>query len=77
MRQRLCELKERTTADTHFYEVDISQDKNLDIQYNISLVPLLIIFKEGKEQQRIMGIVPVSNMEMIRDRFVEKQGNNP
>lgn len=43
--------------------VDVSEEQNLAAKYNILSIPVTILFKEGKEADRIVGFV--SKEEMI------------
>ncbi len=45
--------------------VKINSDDNQDLskEYNISTIPCLIIFKDGKEVDRILGAQPKENIE--------------
>lgn len=46
-----------------FVEVDVDDGDGLPEVYSISSVPTMIIFKNGKEFDRISGAMPYDNLE--------------
>lgn len=40
-------------------------------KYNISGVPSILLFRNGKEYKRIMGIIPAYNLKMIYERDIK------
>ena len=40
-----------------FYKIDTDQNKDLAREHNISGIPCMIIFKDGKEYDRIVGFL--------------------
>lgn len=52
-----------------FYKLDFEKYPKMYNNYHISGTPTVSIYKNGKEIERIMGIVPVSNLEMIYNRI--------
>ncbi|SHE35454.1 thioredoxin family protein [Dysgonomonas macrotermitis] len=53
--------------DTHFYCVNIAKHRQEKFHLR-SQVPYVVIYKDGKPIQEVMGIVPVSNLEIIHKR---------
>lgn len=51
-----------------FYTVNIKDENDITDKYNISGTPNILLFKNGQEYKRIMGVVPFSNLEMIYER---------
>lgn len=51
-----------------FNTVNIKDENDVTDKYNISGTPNILLFKNGQEYKRIMGIVPFSNLEMIYER---------
>lgn len=39
-------------------KLNVDDNQNLAVQYNIQGIPALLIFKDGKEYDRIVGAVP-------------------
>ncbi|MBP1618976.1 MAG: Thioredoxin-like domain [Bacteroidetes bacterium] len=76
MQTRLIELKNKNKSPIRFYQIDVNRNDSLIDKYGISLTPLVLTFKNGKENQRAMGIVPLSNLEIIRDRLARLEREN-
>lgn len=71
MQSRFANLKDETRLGIRFYQVDVTGNDSLIDKYNISLTPVLLTFKNGEENQRAVGLVPFSNLEIIRDRLTK------
>jgi len=56
------ELADRI-EDVKFVKINVDENKNLAERYNVSSVPTLIVFKEGKEIARINGNIPGNEIE--------------
>ncbi|MFV0328489.1 MAG: thioredoxin family protein [Dysgonomonas sp.] len=54
--------------DVKFYRVNVNEHPDIYKKYNISGVPCTLLFKNGQEIDRIMGVVPVTNLEIIYKR---------
>lgn len=50
-------------TDVDFVKVDIDQSLRIAQEYNITSVPTMMIFKNGKPVDAIMGFVPKQNIE--------------
>lgn len=50
------------------YTINISKATAIADKYNISGVPCILLFKNGREYKRIMGIVSSYNLRMIYER---------
>ena len=48
--------------DVKFVSVDVDESEELAIKYGISSIPCLIIFKDGAEKGRNLGVVPKSKV---------------
>ncbi|MDR1500834.1 MAG: thioredoxin family protein [Prevotella sp.] len=59
------------TKDLHIYKINAEEYPNLAYKYNISGVPNILIFRNGIEDKRIMGLVTYSNIEMIYRRQIK------
>ena len=53
----LEEVSEEIT-DKKIISVDIDENEELANKYNISSIPCLVLFKEGKEVKRSIGLIP-------------------
>lgn len=69
--KRNLEYLRRSTNNIPIYKIDVDKYPELIDKYNISGVPNIVIFRDGIEDKRIMGIVPYSNLEMIYERQIE------
>lgn len=69
--KRNLEYLRRNTNNIPIYKINVDKYPELIDKYNISGVPNIVIFRDGIEDKRIMGIVPYSNLEMIYERQIE------
>lgn len=51
-----------------FFKIRITSNSSLIMNYNLSGTPVILLFNNGKEVGKIMGYVPLSNLEMIYNR---------
>jgi|TARA_B100001971_G_C18176611_1_gene530288 thioredoxin 1 len=56
------ELAEKM-KEVKFTKVNVDNNQKLSQKYGISPIPCLIIFKDGKEVDRIIGAKPVEELE--------------
>ena len=68
MERNLNQLIETSDVHTRFFKLNIEDYPGDYGKYMISGTPTTVIFKDGEEIDRIMGIVPVSNLMMIYKR---------
>lgn len=54
----LDQLTEELGESARIYKIDVDQDSELAAQFGVMNVPTLILFKEGKEVERIVGAKP-------------------
>ncbi|MEL6152981.1 MAG: thioredoxin [Bacteroidota bacterium] len=50
------ELAQETAGQFVIGKLDIDSNPDMPTKYNVKSIPTLIIFKEGKEVERLMGI---------------------
>ncbi|MCM3243033.1 thioredoxin family protein [Cytobacillus oceanisediminis] len=41
-----------------FYSVDVDESPNLPKQFGVMSIPTMILFKDGKEVDRVTGAIP-------------------
>lgn len=70
MEQNLNELAKTSNEDTRFFKLNIEEYPGDYGKYMISGTPTVLIFKDGQEIDRIMGLVPISNLLMIYKRSI-------
>lgn len=46
-----------------FYKVDIDESLELARQYEVTTVPTVIVFKDGKPVNRLVGFIPAPKLE--------------
>ena len=61
------EVAENNT-EVKFGKVNVDDSQELANQYSISIIPCMIVFKDGKEIDRIIGSV---NEEVLEDKIKE------
>lgn len=59
---------------SQFYKISMNDYPSILYTYHSPAITSTLIFENGKEIQRIMGYVPVSNIKMIYNRL-RKSGN--
>ena len=42
--------------EVKFIKIDVDQNTELAIKYNVMSIPTLIVFKNGKEEKRLVGL---------------------
>lgn len=50
-------------------EIDIDQNRELAIEYNVRSVPTLVFLKDGVEVERTKGIIPLAQYNEIINRL--------
>ncbi len=51
--------------DVKIASIDVDDAERLAIQYGISSIPCMILFKNGEEADRVIGAVPKAKLEQI------------
>ncbi len=70
MEQNLNQLNKVSKNNTRFFKLNIEDYPGEYGKYTISGTPTTIIFKDGQEIDRIMGVISVSNLLMINKRSI-------
>lgn len=65
MAPMLEDLKTRVGTDASLIKIDVDKNQSVAAAYQISGVPTLILFKQGKVIWRQSGVVPVSELEKV------------
>lgn len=71
MEHNLDQIGNIPNNKTKFLKVNISENHNLCKEYNISGAPSVIIFRNGEEVERMIGVIPVSNLQIIHNRVTK------
>lgn len=56
-------LGEEMEGKAEFLKVDIDQSMELARQFTITTVPTVVIFKDGKEKDRLVGFIPKDSLK--------------
>ena len=62
MLQPILEEMEKETPEVKFAEADVFSHPSIAARFGIGSIPQLILFKDGKEQRRITGFKPKSEL---------------
>lgn len=54
-------------------KIDIDADSDLAIQYNIEAVPTLVVFKNGKELDRVTGILDKTGLNNFINQYKNRE----
>lgn len=71
MEQNLYQTAKEKYNQAKYIKINIDKYPEVQDIYNLTGVPCTIIFKEGKEQNRITGIVSKSNLVLINKRMLK------
>lgn len=69
MRYNVEQMAGESEEDIYFFEVDVNKTPDYITEFNVSAVPNLLVFKDNKELMRIMGVVPESNLQRIKEKI--------
>lgn len=69
---KLEELKKKMGDAIEIRKVDVDQHMDIADRYGITVVPTLIIEKNGKEIRRLEGLTDAGTLETILRPLVEK-----
>lgn len=65
-----CKVMSATLKDAEgIKEIDIDQNRELAIEYNVRSVPTLVFLKDGVEVERTKGIIPLVQYQEIINRL--------
>ncbi|HBG5342727.1 TPA: thioredoxin [Clostridioides difficile] len=59
-----AELGEEMKDEAKFFKVDIDESLEIAQQFSVSTVPTMIIFKDGKPVETLIGFMPKNKIEM-------------
>ena len=62
LRPIIDELSE-TRSDAKFVSINIDNEDELAYKYGVSSIPCLVLFKDGKEINRSVGLIPREKLE--------------
>ena len=50
-------------SDVEFFNEDVDKNPDLAMKYRIQSIPALVLFKDGKEADRSIGVIPKDKIE--------------
>lgn len=50
-------------SDVEFFNVDVDKNPDLAMEYRIQSIPALVLFKDGNEADRSIGVIPKDKIE--------------
>jgi thioredoxin 1 len=62
------ELSHEYGESVRFHKMNTDENENTMIQYGITSIPTLIIFKDGREVNRLVGFAPKEQLKRQIDR---------
>jgi thioredoxin 1 len=60
-------LADQVGDDVKIVKVDVDQSQGLAMQYDVSSVPTLILFKNGQLKERIVGLRDITSLKRLID----------
>jgi thioredoxin 1 len=60
--------EEYKDKDINFYKINIDENKEVAVKYNIMSIPLLILFKDGKIVEQALGLRPKEVIKELIDK---------
>lgn len=55
-----------------FAKVDVDENPQLASQYGVMSIPTMIIFKDGKPQEQVIGYKPKAELKKLLDAMLSK-----
>lgn len=65
----LNELEQKVGSKAYFLKVDVDENEDLSLRYNVQSVPTLMIFKKGELLWRETGVRQAHLLEHILEKF--------
>lgn len=62
------ELAEEYDGKAKFAKVDVDENADISMEYNIRSIPSLLIFKDGEVVDQVVGAVPKSQLKKKLDK---------
>ena len=63
-------LGEDMRGRAEFLKVDIDQSMELAHKFVVTTVPTVIVFKDGKEMDRLVGFIPKNNLKEKVEKYL-------
>ncbi|MDR0427486.1 MAG: thioredoxin family protein [Dysgonamonadaceae bacterium] len=72
MKNNMESLASESCDDADFFEVDANQNTDFLDQYNVSGLPNILVFNDGRECMRLMGLISLENLKTIYTSLAKK-----
>ena len=66
----LDELSDELAGKVKIAKVDVDENDELAYKYGIRSIPTLIIFKDGKEAEKIVGFNPKDALKSVLNKYI-------
>ena len=64
------ELSEEMAGKAEFLKVDIDESMDLARKFSITTVPTVVVFKDGKEMDRLVGFIPKDSLKQKVESYL-------
>lgn len=64
------ELAEEYTGKVNFAKLNVDEAPGIPQRYGIHSIPTLIVFKEGKPMQQVVGMKPKKDLKEVLDQVL-------
>ncbi|MBQ8998047.1 MAG: thioredoxin [Clostridium sp.] len=63
-------LSEEMAGNAEFLKVDIDESMDLARKFSITTVPTVVVFKDGKEMDRLVGFIPKDSLKQKVESYL-------
>ena len=63
-------LGEEMKEEASFIKVDIDESMELAQRFTVTTVPTVIVFKDGKEMDRLVGFIPKNSLKEKVEQYI-------
>lgn len=63
-------LAEEMEDKADFFKVDIDESMDLAQKFTVTTVPTVIVFKDGKEKDRLVGFIPEKSLKEKIEEYI-------
>ena len=64
----ILEELEGELGNISFCKVNVDDEQGLALEYKVMSIPTMVLFKDGKEIERTVGVVPKSKLAQMLER---------
>lgn len=63
-------LSEEYSGKVKFAKLNVDDNNDSAVKFGIRSIPTIMIFKEGKIMDQVVGVVPKDNMKRLIDKYL-------